>query len=116
MPKYILGSGAWIEYLEGTQQGKKIKEIIENPKNEIYTCSIMVAEVISKALKTGDEKIYTTALTVLRIIPHVVTIDFDIAAAAAKIYTERKKVQKDYRLSDAFLLATANKLKGKIIR
>ena len=115
MSKYIIDSYAWIEYLEGTEQGKIVSELISNPSNEIYTLPIMVAEVLSKALRAKNKSIYKNALTALETIPYIINIDFSIGKKAGRIHFEERKLQKDFGLADAFLLASSEELKAKIV-
>ena len=115
MSKYIIDSYAWIEYLEGTDQGEIVRDIISNPSNEIYTLPIMVAEVLSKALRAKDRKLYKNALKALESIPYIININFEIGKQAAKIHFEERKKQKDFGLADAFLMATSDEIKAHII-
>ena len=52
--KYVIDSSAWIEYLFGTNAGKKAAEFIENPDNTIITPNIVLAEVASKYARLGE--------------------------------------------------------------
>ena len=47
--KYIIDSFAWIEYLEGSKLGEKVREAILNKGNEIFSLNLCIAEVVSKA-------------------------------------------------------------------
>ncbi len=49
--KYIIDAYAWIEYLIGSEAGAKIKQLIEEENNEIYTSAVTLAEVISKTAR-----------------------------------------------------------------
>ena len=49
MPKYVLDSYAWIEYFLGSYKGEKVGKIVEAEENELFTPSIVVAEVTSVA-------------------------------------------------------------------
>ncbi|MDP6156365.1 MAG: PIN domain-containing protein [Candidatus Thermoplasmatota archaeon] len=115
MTEYILDSYAWIEYLEGTSQGEAVRELIEDPDNEIHTCSVMVAEVLSKALRANRMDIYENALRALERIPRIVNVDLGIAKRASIIHAKERKVQKDFGLADAFLAAAAEKVGAMIV-
>ena len=115
MSRYIIDSSAWIEYLEGTKQGLAVKEIIENTANEIYTPAIIVAEVLSKSLRSGDKKIYENAEKTIEQIPRIIEIDYRLAKRAAEIHAHERKKQKDFGLADAFLAASAESIEAKIL-
>ncbi len=51
MTRYVLDSWAWIEYFEGSRKGERVKEIILDSRNDIFTHCVSVAEIISKAEK-----------------------------------------------------------------
>ena len=48
MTKYVLDSYAWIEYLDGSEKGRFVRELLFDRKNEAITASICVAEVVTK--------------------------------------------------------------------
>ena len=43
--RYLIDSYAWIEYLEGTREGEKVKNLIEDSQNESITNVLNVAEL-----------------------------------------------------------------------
>ena len=45
--KYVIDSWAWIEYLIGSSHGEKVREIAENKENEMFTCVLSIAEIMS---------------------------------------------------------------------
>ncbi len=112
MTKHVIDAYAWIEYLNGTNSGKKIVAILEN-NNEIYTCAITLSEVISKVARVGkDAKV---AYDVLLSNSQIINVDEELSFQAGLIYSEMRKTSKDFGLADAFILATARKLKSKIV-
>ena len=74
--KIVIDTYAWIEFLVGSEKGKKVKELLENAE-AVYTPSIVLAETARKFLREGnDEKtiaewldIITTALDITQIDP-----------------------------------------------
>lgn len=52
---YLVDSSAWVEYFDGTPAGAKVKQILEDPSIECFTCGMVISEVISKAARRGFE-------------------------------------------------------------
>ena len=46
--KYIIDSYAWVEYLEGSKLGEKVREIINDKDKEIFSLNLTIAEIVSK--------------------------------------------------------------------
>ena len=112
MTKHVIDAYAWIEYLDGSDSGKKVASIIENDAT-VYTCAITVGEVVSKVARKGkDAKI---AYDVLLSNSQIITVDEELSLQAGLIHSEMRKTSKDFGLADAYILATARKLKSKIV-
>jgi predicted nucleic acid-binding protein len=112
MTKHVIDAYAWIEYLDGSASGKKVASILEG-NDEIYTCAITLGEVVSKVARKGkDAKI---AYDVLMSNSQIITVDEELSLQAGILHCEMRKTQKDFGLADAYILATARKLKSKIL-
>jgi predicted nucleic acid-binding protein len=112
MTKHVIDAYAWIEYLDGSPLGKKVASIIED-NDEIYTCAVTLGEVVSKVARKGkDAKV---AWDVLMSNSQIVTVDEELSLQAGILHCEMRKAQKDFGLADAYILATARKLKSKIL-
>lgn len=112
MTKHVIDAYAWIEYLDGSDSGKKVASIIEND-DTIHTCAITLGEVVSKVARKGkDAKI---AYDVLLSNSQIITVDEEISLQAGLIHCEMRKTIKDFGLADAYILAAARKLKSKIL-
>ncbi len=113
MSSFVVDSYAWIEYLDGTELGEKVKKIIENQENNIYTCAVTIAEVASKfTRKNRDARIAATAI---RTLSKPVNIDADLSESAGRAHAEMRAKIKDFGLSDAYILVSARKLNAKIL-
>ena len=109
--KYLIDAYAGIEYLEGSDAGKRIREIVA--MHEAITLSITVAEVISKVKRKGlDEKVAYDAL-----MSNSVIIDFSSSTARSGglIHAEIRKSVPNFGLVDSLLLAVARENKIKIV-
>lgn len=110
--RYVVDSYAWIEYLDGTEIGRKVSDLIKE-NNEIFTCVLTIAEVVSKAARKGkDVKITYDVLTSNS---KIIDADEELSLQAGLLHYEMRKTVKDFGLADAYILATAGKLKAKIL-
>jgi len=113
MTNYVIDAYAWIEYFEGSEEGEKVKEIIEDRKNEIFTCSVTVSEIISKFIRSGKDK--DIAVKAIRAFSKIISADDEICIRTGQLHAEIKRKIKDFGLADAFVLATSNKFGAKIL-
>ena len=113
MTRYVIDAYAWIEYLIGSDTGTKVYAILEKENIETYTCAVTVAEVVSKVAREGkDVKI---AYDVLLSNSKVINADEELSKDAGLVHAEVRKTEKDFGLADAYVLATARKLKAKVL-
>lgn len=112
MSRLVIDSYAWIEYLDGTELGQKVSNFIET-NEEIFTCALTIAEVVSKAARKG--KNVKIAYEVLTNNSKIILADEELSFEAGQIHFEMRKVLKDFGLADAYILATARKLQSKIL-
>jgi predicted nucleic acid-binding protein len=113
MSRYVIDAYAWIEYLIGSEMGIKVNEILEQENVEVYTCAVTVAEVISKVAreKQDVEKAYDLLLSNSQI----VNADEELSKKTGALHAEMRQTEKDFGLADAYVLATARKLKSKVL-
>jgi predicted nucleic acid-binding protein len=113
MARYIVDAYAWIEYLTGSGLGAKVNAIMEKENSEIYTCAVTVAEVVSKVAREGSDA--ETAYDVVLSNSQVINVDEELSKETGLLHAEMRKTKKDFGLADAYVLATARKLKSKIL-
>lgn len=113
MFRYVVDAYAWIEYLIGSEAGSEVNTILENESNEIYTCAVTVAEVISKVSREGRD--VEVAYDVLVNNSQVIDVDEELSKETGLLHAEMRKTEKDFGLADAYVLATARKLKSKVL-
>lgn len=109
----MIDSWAWIEYLDGTEKGRKVQEIVENAENEIITYWINISEIISVAKRKDMD--YQSISSVLQSITRIFVGDVNFAVFVGKRHAEIKAKMKDFGLIDACVLATAEKKGAKIV-
>ena len=113
MNKFVVDASAWIEYFNGSKVGGKIKKIIENKENSIYTNIITISEISSffERRKYNFEDAKNTILS----LSYIYNIDIQFGAEAGMLHANLKKERKNISLADIFILLTAKKLNAKII-
>lgn len=113
MSKYIVDAWAWVEYLIGSEHGERVNEILVEDGSEAYTCAITLAEVISKVAREGRDT--QAAYAMLSGNSQIVNLDEVLSLEAGLLHFEMRKTSKDFGLADAYVLATARKLKSKVL-
>lgn len=112
MTKYVIDAYAWIEYFEGTAQGKIMRSLLI-PANEILTHVVTVTEVVSRIERKGfdGESAFNAILGLSKIIPLDITSCKEIGFLHA---SQRKKIP-GFGLADTFVLHLARTTGGKIV-
>lgn len=113
MTRYVVDAYAWIEYLKGSESGSKLKAVVDHDDSEVYTCAVTIAEVVSKVARKGQD--VAGAYDVLLSNSQVVRVDEELSRETGLVHAEMRKTEKDFGLADAYVLATARKLKLKVL-
>ena len=104
---------AWIEYLDGSSRGTKVRDILESPQNSIITSTITLAELVSKYVRNRrDPKVVISAVESNSTLQHA---DPQLAILAGEVHAEERRHKKDFGLADAFVLATARTKSSKVL-
>lgn len=111
--KYVLDAYAWIEYLIGSKAGNKFESFLEDPTNEIYTCAVTIAEVISKTKREGRN--FEVAYEIIVSNSKVVDVDEEISKDAGILHAEMRKINPDFGLADSYVLAVARRIRSKVL-
>jgi PIN domain nuclease of toxin-antitoxin system len=72
-----------------------------------------IAEVVSKVARKGKD--VKVAYDVLLSNSQIVDVDEELSLQAGLLHFEMRKTVKDFGLADAYVLATARKLKAKVL-
>src|SRR3989338_11707773 len=105
MTEYVIDAYAWIEYLEGSKQGEKVKQIIKT--QACFTSAVTLAEVVSKAKRAGKDPQVAFDAVVLN--SRVLHVNEETAKNAGLLHAEMRKKSKNFGLADAFILAQRTK-------
>ncbi len=111
--KYLIDTSAWIEYLEGSEKGQKVNEILKEEKNEIYSIPLIVAEIVSKVKrKKGNSD---SAFTIVTKTARMVELDVLTAKEAGLLHAKEKEKSQSFSLADAIIIKVAQRNNLKII-
>jgi len=113
MNKYVIDAYAWVEYLVGSEAGDKVRVFLEEENNEVYTCAVTVAEVVSKTARESRD--FEAAYDILISNSQVVNVNEEISKEAGMLHSEMRKTKRDFGLADAYVLAVAKRIKAKVL-
>jgi len=113
LSKYVVDAWAWVEYLIGSESGSKLREILDEEGSMVYTCAVSLGEVVSKVAREGKD--VEAAYALLLSNSQIVNVDEELSKHAGLLHCEMRKTLKDFGLADAYVLATARRLKAKVL-
>lgn len=113
MSDFVIDAHAWIEYFNGTKLGVKVKEIVENKNNTIFTNIVTIAELASSYERNSLN--FENEEKILRALSKIYFVDFNFAKEAGKLHAVVKKERRNISLADVFVLFTARKLGAKVV-
>ena len=113
MTDIVIDSWAWIEYLDGSDLGARVRNLIMDERNKLYTHVVSIAEIISKEKRRKkDPEIAWKAVTSLT---KILQIDESDSKAAGFLHAEIKSRNKNFGLADSFVLHAAKKIGGRVL-
>ncbi len=112
MSKHVLDSWAWVEYLRGSERGKKVRHEIEE-SSELFTHLITIAELTSKLKREGMDT--TIAWRAVTSVSRVIVPDAMDSKNVGLLHAEIKAKRPNFSLADAFVLHGARKLKATVL-
>ena len=113
MTTFVIDAFAWVEYFEGSALGEKVKEIVEDKGNTIFTSVITLAELSS--FYGRKNKSFDEAQKILLSLCSIFPLSFEDAVECGTIHADMRKERKHIGLADCIVLHTARKVKGKIV-
>jgi predicted nucleic acid-binding protein len=112
MTRYVVDSWAWIEYLEGSVAGQKVREVIADERNEIFTHVVSLGEIVSKVRRS--EKDADVAWAAITTNSKVFALEKD-SKDAGLLHAKMVSKGSHFGLADAFVLSAARKLGAKVL-
>ena len=113
MNKFVLDTSAWIEYLEGTEKGAKIKDWLEQPNNIFLTTGLIIAEIAAKHMK--EQRDCEQQLSAIQALSSIVPFDAQLGKETAEIYVAHRKTKNKFGLVDAHVVAAARLNNAKVL-
>jgi len=113
MTRYVVDSHAWVEYLGSTALGERVRELVEDEDNEVFTSALNLTEIVSRAEREGKDGRKVAELVEGASV--VVPLDFTSAVSAGRIHADRRKRIKDFPYGDAAVLALGRTLRAKVL-
>ncbi len=112
MISFVIDSWAWVEYLRGSERGRRVEQEIQSRKT-LMTSSVTLAEVISKFRREGLE--IEGAYQALTTSSKVVNLAEADARDAGLLHADIKKERKNFSLGDAIVLQVARKMNARVL-
>ena len=112
MSRYVVDSWAWIAYLEGSVAGEKVRDMIVDERNEIFTHIFSLGEIISKVRRS--EKDTDVAWGAITTNSRVFALEKD-SKDAGLLHAKMASKGLNFSLADAFVLSAAKKLGAKVL-
>ncbi|MDP3728183.1 MAG: PIN domain-containing protein [bacterium] len=113
MTKYVIDAYAWIEYFNATKLGEKVKEIIEDKNNEIYTNPITLSELASSFERNNAS--FNEEKAILFSLSTIFQLETSFFEEAGKLHAQLKRVRKHMSMADVFVYYTAKKITAKVV-
>jgi len=112
MDRLVVDSWAWVEYLRGSEAGKRVDTRISQA-GEVWTAVISLTEVVSKYRR--EKLSEQTAIEAIGSLSKFELPSRNDAIEAGRIHAEVKTKSANFGLADAFVLQLARKVKGKVL-
>ena len=112
MDRLVVDSWAWVEYLRGSEAGKRVDTRISQA-GEVWTTVISLTEVVSKYRR--EKLSEQTAIEAISSLSKFELPSRNDAIEAGRIHAEVKTKSANFGLADAFVLQLARKVNCKVL-
>ncbi len=110
MTRIVFDTFAWIEYLEGSEKGQKVRDYLQN---EICTPMIVLFELSIKFAKDGVD--FKPVIAFIKSKSQVTGNDEELVVNAGKTWVEMRKTRPRFSLADSIILSTARRLGANVL-
>jgi predicted nucleic acid-binding protein len=107
----IIDAYAWIEYLFGSEKGRKVRDLLE--KKECYTLESNLAEIYEWARKNNEDFAFFQKIIITK--SKLLPINRADWLRAVEIKIEQKRKYKDFGIIDALLIAKQELMRCEIL-
>jgi predicted nucleic acid-binding protein len=111
--KALIDTHAWISYFEGDEKGRTVADIVDNPKNELFTTDIVIGEVFSWCLR--EDVPFNDLISVIKGKAKILECYLNIWIEAHAMRHKIREKHSDFGIADATLLAMQQHTKATII-
>lgn len=109
----VIDTYAWIEYINGSDEALKLRQLFLNQNNKFITMECCIAELYGFCLKKNVD--FNKVWEIVKNNSVVLPVMIDVWVSAAKIRHELRKDIHDFGLVDSILVAKQKELNCKII-
>lgn len=103
MNKLLFDTSAWIEYLDGSEKGMRVRDYFAH--SYPLVTGMIAAELFSVFVR--KEKPVEIAVNAVRTTAELVPINFEVAHRTAHIYQHQRKKKPKFGIIDAHIVAAA---------
>ena len=101
----LFDTSAWIEFFQGTEKGKKVREFLKSEEN--FSSIVTFAEVINWSLRNSLESKISHYIMAIKKGSEIIDLDETIITLAGRLNYERKIAVKNWGMMDSFILSTS---------
>lgn len=112
MDRLVVDSWAWVEYLRGSETGRRVDARLESTE-DLWTSVVSLTEVVSKYRRERIPE--QPAIDAISSLSRLGVPSRDDAIEAGKIHAEVKPKSPNFGLADSFVLQLARKIGGKVL-
>ena len=112
MTRLVVDSWAWVEYLDGSELGRRVEERM-SANDELWTSIVSLTELVSKyrRRRISEERAIEAVHSLSRLgIPNG-----DDAIEAGRFHAEVRPRSPNFSLADSYVLQLARKLDAKVL-
>ncbi|MBW1668195.1 MAG: PIN domain-containing protein [Deltaproteobacteria bacterium] len=110
---FIIDTYAWVEYFIGSQLGRKMKELFNNPKNKFVTVECCLAELKSWTIRNHID--FKEIMNIVEANSKILPVSRNNWIEGAEIKSRRMKRIRDFGLIDSLLIVKQKEVGGKIV-
>jgi predicted nucleic acid-binding protein len=110
---YLIDTYAWVEYFIGSKKGEKVKKIIEDENNVIFTPECCLAEIKGWAIRESMD--FEELYSIIRKVSNIQCILTQDWLEAAMIRSELRKTKKGFGMIDALIISQQKRIGCKVV-
>jgi predicted nucleic acid-binding protein len=110
---YLIDTYAWVEYFIGSKKGEKVKKIIEDENNVIFTPECCLAEIKGWAIRESMD--FEELYSIIRKVSDIQCILTQDWLEAATIRSELRKTKEGFGMIDALIIAQQKRIGCKVV-